>query len=498
MKTVGAVNPEKMAYHREAGERGRDGHDLRDGHEFHHATDLGNACRLVDSCGDALRYVPASGQWLAWDRARWATNDLNQALTAARTVPRLVLAEAERAVSRARSAGDAGDARAWEKRARDLTAWAQRSESHQHVRAALALAEADRRVLVRPGDLDGDPDVLCAANGVVDLRTGELREHRRQDLHTKVTAVEYQPGEAPGFAGFLARILPDRDLRQFVQRAIGYSATGHVSGQCLFLAHGSGANGKTTLLNVVRAVLGDYGAEGAPDLLIAKRHEQHPTELAMLKGCRFVSTVESRPGRRLDDALVKRLTGGDSLTARFMRRDFFTFTPTHSLWLACNHLPRIADHSAAMWRRLRAVPFGVVVPEGERRPDLDSVLVAEEGPAILAWIVAGAGEWYRTGLQPPLEVQLATEAYRQAEDHLGRFLETGCVMSPDAAATSSELADAYAAWCRENGVDERDRVTTRDLAQRLQAEGCRPTKLRRGGKLVRSWRGIGMTEGALL
>ncbi len=446
----------------------------------HPPTDLGNARRFVDRYSGELRYVPEWDRWLAWDGTRWAPDRSNRALELACEIPRLVLAEAVEAAGQART---------------DLTRWALASEAASRITAALNLAKADRRVVVTPERLDAHPDLLNTPAGTVDLRTGEVHGHDPDQLHTKRTGVPLGRGRPPRrWLAFLERVLPDPDVRAFVQRAAGYSATASVAEQVLVVCHGSGANGKSTLFNVLRAVLGDYAHQAAPDLLLAKRSDNHPTEVAALRGRRLVVATETSEGRRLDDALVKRLTGGDAVSARFMRQDFFEFTPTHKLWLACNQLPRVADHSLAMWRRIRLVPFAVSIPAGERVRDLDAQLVEEEGPEILEWVLEGALSWRRHGLAPPADVELATEAYRQAEDQveqaLDDVLEESSPWAASAWESSKALMDAYGEWCEANGVPERHRVSAKELGQRLSARGAVAERKTVAGKVTRGWRGV--------
>jgi putative DNA primase/helicase len=443
-------------------------------------TDLGNARRFAEAYFHTLRYVPEWERWLVWDGVRWDPDRSNRALELACEIPRLLLAEAQATKDQ--------DTR------RRITKWALASESASRINAAVALAKGDRRLVVTPECLDAHPHLLNTLSGTVDLRTGQVHDHDAAALHTKCTGVGltyYRP--ARRWLAFLERILPEPDVRAFLQRAVGYSATASVAEQVLFLCHGPGANGKSTLFNVLRLVLGDYAHQAAPDLLLTKRHDTHPTEVAALRGRRLVVATETSEGRRLDSALVKRLTGGDPVSARFMRQDFFEFLPSHKLWLGCNHLPRVADHSPAMWRRIRLVPFDVSIPPEERVADLDCQLVEEEGPAILAWIVEGALAWREHGLAAPADVALATESYRQTEDHVEQALADVVTKSDDVAfETSKDLMEAYVGWCSDNGIPEQHRVTAKALGERLAARGATADRRKIDGKTVRGWRGVAL------
>ncbi len=448
-------------------------------------SDLGNARRLARRFADELRYVSSFGRWHVWDGARWRADEREESLRRCCELSQLVLLEA--------STID-------DKETRELfVKWAHACEFDRTVGHAMHLARAQEALAIEHRSLDTHPMLLNTPTGTVDLATGELRPHDRSELHSKITGVRMDRRcPTPRWQAFLATVLPDPEVRAFVQRAAGYSATGDVSEHVFFLLHGSGANGKTTFLNVMQRVLGDYADQAAPDLLLAKRHESHPTEVAELVGKRFVSATEARTGRRLDDALTKRITGGDPLRGRFMRQDFFTFDPTHKLWLAVNSLPRVDDAGDAMWRRIRRIPFEVQVPPGQREANLDKKLVAEEGPGILNWVVEGAAAWTAGGLHTPLKVELSTEEYRLDEDHLGQFFEDRLVFDVHFTASSSGLRAEYEEWSREAGIDERRLATANVLAERLGERGARPAKLKVAGKQSRGWRGVGLASEARL
>lgn len=289
-------------------------------------------------------------------------------------------------------------------------------------------AASEPGIPVTPEQLDADPWLLNVQNGTVNLRTGTLQPHDRRDLITAMAPVEYDPhGKCPLWRSTLEKILPGDDLRGFFQRLCGVALTGDCSEQILPILYGVGANGKSTVLNVLLEILGnDYGISAPPGLLILKRGEPHPTERAILHGKRLVVDVESAEGARLHETLVKQLTGSDKITARRMHEDFWSFAPTHKLMLCTNHKPEIRETKAAIWRRVKLVPFTVTIPESEQIKDLPQRLRAEY-PAILAWCVHGCIKWQKTGLQEPEEVTSATREYRAEQDTLGEFLTTECV-----------------------------------------------------------------------
>ena len=293
---------------------------------------------------------------------------------------------------------------------------------------------------------------------------------------------------APTFRAFLDRIFAgDRELEAFVQRFAGYSLTGSTAEQCFVILHGGGANGKSTLLELLRYVLGDYGANTSADVLMASSFARGPdNEVARLRAARFVSAAESGEGRRLDEERVKRLTGGDTLTARFLYREHFEFTPTFKLWLCTNHRPEIRGTDDAIWRRVRLVPFNVTIPPHERDGDLPAKLRAE-APGVLRWAVEGALEWQAEGLRPPAIVMQATNDFRDESDIVGRFVDDECMVLPEASAKAAELYRRFIAWCKAAGEEP---ITQKALGLRLQSDG-RFTRER--SNRVRLWRGIGLT-----
>ena len=364
-------------------------------------TDLGNAERLVHWEGADLRYCAEWGAWLAWDGRVWCRDRTGEIVRRAAEVVRRIGVEAELL-----------DEDEQAEALKSLHKHARRSESRAALSSMTALARSKVPVLTE--ELDAYAWKLSVANGTLDLRAGELAAHRREDLITRVTEVAFDPeAKCPVFARFMASITcGDEHLEGWLQRFAGYCLTGDVSEQVLAVFFGGGANGKSTLVKAWMRVLGPYAMQGPPTLLLARYGEEHPTEVASLKGARLVACAEVEEGVRWGEARVKQLTGGDPISARFLHKDFFTFLPSHKLLVALNHKPTVRGTDHGIWRRLRLVPFDARIAPADRDPDLDDKLAAE-AEGILAWMVRGCQAWQRDGLAPTDRMREAVESYRE-------------------------------------------------------------------------------------
>jgi putative DNA primase/helicase len=350
----------------------------------------------------------------------------------------------------------------------------------------IELAKSEQGIPVSPQQLDSNPWVLNVLNGTLDLRTGQLREHRREDLITKLAPVAYDPeAPCPRWEAFLSRIFAgDAELIRFVQKAVGYSLTGSTQEQCFFILYGTGANGKTTLMQTVSALLKDYARQTATETLLVQRGDGPRNDLARLQGARFVYASETEGGRKLAEALVKQLTGGDTLTARFLYSEHFEFQPMFKLWLAVNHKPVVQGTDHAIWRRIRLLPFIVTIPVAEQDKRLIEKL-RDELPGILRWAVEGCLLWQQEGLEPPQAVKRATGDYRSEMDVIAAFIQNCCVVEPQGKVSTSELYEEYAGWCTQMGETP---VSQKALAAALKERGCTPGRSG-GGRL---WCGIAL------
>jgi putative DNA primase/helicase len=416
------------------------------------ATEDGNALRLIDAHGEQLRYCPQRGSWLRWDGHRWRWDQAGH------------VNELARAIARSLPADD-----------KPSTVHRQKSLSSNGLTSMIRIARTDPRIVVDLGQLDGQPYELNTPAGVVDLRTGKLRDPDPAALHTRSTSV------APDFDTIPTRWLQflsetfagDPALTTYVQRLLGLSLIGEALEAILPFGWGSGANGKSTLFNVAQDVAGKgdegYSISAPAELLLSTTHRGHPTEIARLSGARLVVASELEAGERFAEARIKLLTGKDTLSGRFMGKDFFNFTPTHTIWLHANDKPDVRTGGPAFWRRLKVLDFVHVVPPAERINGLDEILVKAEGPAILAWIIAGAVQYLSDGLAEPDSVRTSTGAYEHDQDAIARFVEECCEVG-DANAQHmnvrvAEVRTAYENWCH---IEGEETVTAKALTTALK------------------------------
>jgi putative DNA primase/helicase len=432
-------------------------------------SDLGNSERLIARHGEDLRYCEDLGGWLVYDGRRWVKDKTNQVTRHAKAVVRSIGAEA------ARITGD-------DKKRIELLKWAIASESRKHVVDAVYLAASDARIVTTPEQFNTDPWLLNCLNGAIDLRTGELRPHDRTDLVTKIAPVAYDPAATcPRWERALLEIFGgDVELIEYVARVAGYACTGDVTVQEFFILHGEGANGKNIFIEVIMHILGDYARQAEPSLLLAKRVDDHPTGTAALDGARFVAASETDGNSRLNEGLVKRLTGDAKITARFMHRDFYEFARTFKIFLATNYRPAIKGKDRGIWRRVRLIPFSVTFVKPEEPacppaklpedPALKAALLAETS-GVLNWLIRGCLDWQRGGMRPPAAVLKATEDYRTDMDPVALFVAERCKVDPHAKAKSSDLYAAFKTHSEQAGTRADDILTQTAFGKDLEKKG---------------------------
>lgn len=441
-------------------------------------TDLGHGQRLVERYRDHIRYVATWGKWVTYADGRWMVdvNDVN--------ITRLAASIGEDIIAM-RKEVERGEERR-------LVDAALRLESASGAAAAVAMARTVEGVAITHDALDQEAMVLNVRNGTLDLNTGKLRPHNPDDLLTKQARAYYDPHATPHrFINFVERVLPDESERRFVQRLLGYAITGAVTEHVLPIAHGNGANGKTTLTNIVAGVLGDYAVAASRDLLVAQRHASHPTGVTDLFRARFAHSGEIGEGARLDEAFVKSLTGGDEQRARRMREDFWSFQPTHTFWLHANHRPVIRGNDDGIWRRLMLVPFNVQIPEDERDRQLTERIVDTESAGVLRWLMDGLADYHEQGLNPPKTVIAATKRYRDESDTINQFISQELELDPRGSIRSIDLTERHRTWCIEEGIPTRDiEAHFRGVTKRLKALDAQPKRI--SGQ--RSWAGVRATH----
>jgi putative DNA primase/helicase len=409
-------------------------------------TDYGNAERLAKIYGDQLKWSQAYG-WSIWDGARWTRDDTGEHMRMAKSVARSI------ALEPIKNAGKQ----------------AKKAESAGKLKAMLDLAASEKNIAIKSDSFDKNPWVVNCKNGTIDLKTGQLRPHHRNDMCSKLIPFNYEPtATAPRWEQFLTEVQPDKAIREFLQRLIGYSLTGIISEHILIILHGGGRNGKSVFTTAVLNVLGDYGVTVPSDLIMSKVSDSHPTEIMTLCGRRLAICSETNEEKSLNIALVKNLTGGDNITARLMRHDFVTFAPTHKLILMTNNVPKIKETSDAIWGRVKLIPWSQCFPEDKQDKKLSEKLLSER-EGILSWAVKGCLEWQRIGLSPPSEIASATAAYRRAEDCIGDFLAERCLIGKDYQESVQVIRSAYEKWSENQG--ERYPMSPRAFNARLETKG---------------------------
>lgn len=443
-------------------------------------TDMGNAERLAILHGRDLRFVRDWGAWFVWDGVYWKKDRVGEVKKKACATIRTLYAEGSQAED--------------DYLRKEIIKHATQSENNGRIESMIRLAEIEDGMPMTPEQFDQDPWLFTVRNGTIDLRTGRFLTSQRDNYISKCAPVSYDPdAKCPTFEKFLDTIFEgNQNLITFVRRAIGYTLTGRVSERCLFILHGCGKNGKSTLLEVVMALLGEaadggYGLRTPTETLMVQYGGGGiPNDIARLKGARYVSASETEEGNRFAEARIKDLTGGDTISARFMRGEFFDFRPEFKLWIATNHKPAIRGTDNAIWDRIRLIPFNWRVPDGQADPFLPERLCGELS-GVLNWALSGCLEWQREGLGMPSEVINAVSEYRAEMDILADFMSDCCLLAMNLRSGNKELYAEYHKWCELNA---QKMVSHRKFSQRLIERGLTQTK----SGSERIWHGIGLLK----
>jgi P4 family phage/plasmid primase-like protien len=408
-------------------------------------TDAANAHRLIHFMQNDYKYVTDVG-WHKWDGSRYALDREKSIMQVAIEATKFSLN------------CDADDAQ---------LKWAQQSANKDRLQNAITIAGTDEDVLVPTIQLDAEANDLCTPAGIVNLRTGEVRPAvKGADLNTRQTSISAAVMDTPLWDTFLKEIIEDEDRINYLQELFGACLFGDSRFHVLPVFVGTGANGKSTILDVISGILNDYAATMPENFLLDTTGNAHPTDIARLRGVRLAVASETRPDGKFNESRVKMLTGGDTLSARFMGQNFFDFKPTHTLFMAVNHLPEVKSGGDGFWRRLRKIDFRKTIPADKRKENFAQLLIQEEGPGILQWMVDGAVRLTNQGFSEPESVKMATQSYRHEEDHIAKFLDEKTIVADTASVTKVAVYNAYRDWCAENGEKP---VTQNNLSREVRA-----------------------------
>ena len=385
-----------------------------------------------------MPFCHTSRQWLIWNGKHWQRDEKGEIYRLAKETVRGMGREAVNIEH--------------DQDRRDSMKHALHAESEPRMRAMLKLAENEAGIPVTANDLDTDAMLFNALNGTIDLRSGAVRDHRRGDLITKIAPVSLDfAADCPRWKQFLLEVMGgETELIEYLQRAVGYTMTGSISAQVIFMLYGNGANGKTTFLETLRFVFGDYAATADFNSLMVTKTTGPRNDLAKLQGARFVTAAETDESSRLAEPIVKQLTGGDKVTARQLYKEFVEYVPQHKFWLAMNHLPTIRGTDHAIWRWIQLIPFDVRIKDEQLDRELPEKLKLE-APGILAWALQGLTQYHRIGLSAPQAVKDATRQYRDEQDVVGQYLVDAGIFEPMATTTGKSMYSGYKRWASRGG-----------------------------------------------
>ncbi len=442
-------------------------------------TDLGNSERLVYYFGDKIRYHHQIGKWLIWDGMRWKPDDKGKIRQYAKATIKNMWQEAAEIEDQSIR--------------NTLIKFISASRNKSRIDALIDLAKSEGEVPVVSDELDRDQYVLNCQNGTVDLKNGTLKKHTPGDNITKLAKVKYDTAaECPLWLDFVGTAMGgDEEKILYLQKLTGLFLTGDISEQILPIFYGTGGNGKSVYLDTVVDLLGDYAAEAPPSLITDGRNGEHPTEIADLCGLRLAIVSETEANENMKTQRVKQLTGNAKLKARFMRQDYFSFDRTHKTLLVTNNRPVIEERTNAIWRRIKLVPFDVIIPDEQQDKHLFDKLKAEWS-GILKWAVDGCVMWQHDGLKEPDSVKIATQEYEAEQHPLDDFFEACCTFSPYSFCKVSDLRQAYDKWALKEGVSHV--ISVRKFNIFLREKGLVNETMRFEGDVCKCWNGIDLRE----
>lgn len=443
-------------------------------------TDYGNAERLISLFGNDILYDEKRHLWFVWNGVRWCEGGEGKIIQMAKATVRQAYREA---INIAEQDGGAV-------KKSPLIDWARKSESRRALKDAVVLSQDE--VPITTDELDSDPMLLNVLNRTIDLTTGHAREQRREDHITQLAPVDYNPNATcPQWESFLDRAFDgNKDLISYLQRSAGYSLIGKVTQDVMFFCYGEGRNGKSVFLHVLYKILGDYGWQADPELLLASRNTPHETRIAELSGKRLVVTSEVPTGRAFNETLLKGLSSEDVIRARRMYQDGQNLPNTMTIWLMANNKPSIKKVDPAIAERIKLIPFLVYIPPSERDYDLKHRIVRQEASGVLNWMLAGLKEYHNIGLNEPDCVRSATADYMTEQDAIQRFLNDRCVIGDGLYVQIKGLYNVYSQWYEENEGGKI--ISQRAFSRRIKSKGFSNDRMYIAGDRTRVWIGLGL------
>jgi putative DNA primase/helicase len=459
-------------------------------------TDAGNGERFAAMHKDTARYCPEWKKWLVWDGMRWTRDTRGEVFLKAKLTARSITEDLK----------DCFDSET----RKSIYKWAAQCEGGQRIREMLSAAEKEPEIAVLAGELDQNPWLFNLPNGTLDLHTGKLLEHDPSDLITQIGGCEYDAhAQCPNWHVFLDQLFPDKEdkdtqaitpsgMPHYLQRVIGYSLTGTITEQMINVLQGKGSNGKSLTVGTMLALFGEYGHTMEPDTITVRRNEKMATDIADLFGKRFVDCAETDEGKRFNEAMIKRMTGGEKLIGERKYENPFAFTPQFQIFFSTNHRPEVRGTDKGIWRRIQLVAFEQTfwdadkgetgLPHLQANKNLAEELKAEL-PGILNWAIEGCLAWQKDGLKAPVQIQNATNQYREEQDVLGAFLEDKCEMTTGVSVGFKELYTKYGSWCEE--VSE-FKIKQRAFNNALRERGFESEQ--GGANNTNFWKGLGLKE----